>query len=162
MFNPSNAEVLAGMVAAGLASVGYGVWEWHRRVQLAEAAKHWTVVRGEILSAEVIVHEDSDGDEYEARVRYAYSVGGRRLLGDRTQAGGKIKSPNETLVRGIIAPYRAGDRVLVRFDPANPDRAVLEAAPTVTGLKGWLIFGGFLLASSAYIAMTLTFPSPFQ
>ena len=161
MSNADNAQVLAGMVAAGLASVGYGAWEWHRRVQLAEAAKHWTVVRGEILSAEVIVHEDSDGDQYEARVRYAYSVGGRRLTGDRIQAGAKIKSFNETLVRSIVAPYRAGDRVLVRFDPANPERAVLEAAPSVTGIKAWLIFGGFLLASSAYVATTLTFPAPF-
>jgi hypothetical protein len=119
------------------------------------------VVRGECHSPEIIVHKDSDGDEHEARVRCAYSARGRRLIGDRILAGGRIKSPNEELVRGIVAPYRAGGRVLVRVDPADPERAVLEAAPAVTGPKGWLIFVGFLLASSAYVATTLTFPSPF-
>jgi hypothetical protein len=143
------------MITVGAASVGYGLWEWRRRVQLAETAKSWIEVAGKILSVEVAVRKDSDADEYEAKLRYAYRIDGQHLIGTRIRAGGKNMSTDEALIRSMAARYRPGQRVSVRVDPARHDRAVLEAAPEDTGIKPWLIFGGFLLASSAYAAVSM-------
>ncbi len=124
--------------------------------------KDWSSVAGEILSAEVIetVGTDDD-DDYEARVRYAYHAAGRSFTGDRLRVGARLKSSNEAMIRAAVSPYRAGARIRVHYDPARPERSVLEPVPVSTDLKAWLISGIFLLGASAYVAVTLIFPSPF-
>ncbi|MFA6114963.1 MAG: DUF3592 domain-containing protein [Sphingomonas sp.] len=161
-FSPSNIAALAAMIAGGSLCTGYAVLAWHRRTRAAERVKDWASVTGEIVSVEVIVTSGTDDDDdYEARVRYAYHAAGRRFTGDRLRVGARLKSSNEAMIRAAVAPYRAGARIRVHYDPARPGQSVLEPVPVSADLKTWLIGGIFLLAASAYVAVTLIFPSPF-
>lgn len=155
---PTDAMVLAAMIAGGVACTVYAALAWHLRVRAAARASGWPVTDGEILSAEIVVHRSDDGDEYEPQVRYAYRVAGHRLTGDRLRVGTRRIRSERAIARAAIAHYRAGDRVRVHYDPARPERSVLEPAPTGSGLRPWLLCGLFLLASSAYVAVTLLFP----
>jgi hypothetical protein len=159
----SNAVALSLIFFGGFACLAYAVTAWLRRVRRAEeAAAHWRMADAEIISVEVIRHRDSDGDEYEPRVRYAYRVAGRRFEGEKLRIGAKIMMNDKYDAQLSIAKYFAGDRIQIRYDPDKPQRSVLEPVPTPSGLWQWVVFGIFLLASGAYIAVTLTFPAPWE
>lgn len=140
----------------GLASLGCAAVAWRSRVRLADAVSDWSRAKGEILAAEIIVHRTADGDEYEPRVSYAYDIAGFRLAGDQLRIGARqVRLSDRDIAAAAIARYHRGAPVLVHVDPTNHSRSVLEAEPTTSGLKLWLALGFALLATAAYMGITL-------
>ena len=160
-YDPTSLMVIAGMIAAGVAAIAGGAWAWWHRVKSAEAAADWPSVDGEVRSVEVIHIPDSDGDLYEPRVLYRYRVQGAIRDGRRLRIGATTQFADRLAADIAVRPYRAGDRVKVYYDPARPDRSVLEPVPSATGLMQWWIMGVFLILAAIYCFVTITFPSPF-
>lgn len=151
--------VIAGMILLGLASILIGYWLRGNRAKASRIAASWPAADGVIMTAQVEHERNSDGpDDYVARVRYSYSVGLQRREGDCIRAGGATMFRNESAAQIAIAPYRPGERILVRYDPQRPDRSVLEIAPAPDRLRDWVIFGVFLILSAAYALVTVLFP----
>jgi len=112
----------------------------------AAASRGWPEARGVIESAEVTSR--SDGHEqrlYGASVRYRYDVAGKRYTGERVsyESG---QSPQREIAEGVIRRYAPGTEVAVRFDPANPAKAVLE--PGSSAIGPWV-----LVAIGAVVAL---------
>ena len=154
--------VLGAMYFFGALSFLYAVFAWHHRVQTAERASHWSMAHGEILQSELVVERDSDGDDYIPRVRYAWTAHGKRWTGDRIRIGPGMSFKDRMLAQHALAPYRAGERVRVWYDPEKPSRAVLEREATGAGLQPWLIMGLFLLGAAAYTNLTMLVPAPWS
>lgn len=144
------------MGLGGLASCGCAAFAWCRRVRPAATVSQWSRAKGEILTAEVIVHRSADGEEYEPRVRYAYDVAGFRLAGDQLRIGAtQLLFADRDIAAAAIARYHYGATVLVHVDPTNHSRSVLEAEPVTSGPKLWLPLGFVLLATAISICITL-------
>lgn len=89
----------------------------------------WSTVQGEITSSgvEARVVRDSKGrerTEHSAAVKYTYQVGGQTYAGDRIGFG--ATQTFSMFAKDLAGQYRAGQKVDVYYDPANPKDAVLQ------------------------------------
>jgi len=76
-------------------------------------------------------------------VEYEFSVGGRKVRGNRIGIGGDSGGAD---TEATLRRYTAGAAVTVYYDPANPKNCVLErGVPEGVG-KGLLIIVGFVIA----------------
>ena len=105
-----------------------------RTARRGSASERWPVVEGKILRSEV--KEDRSGGKicYDVAVEFEYSVGGNVLTSDNVQFGGLTGSTSKSQITEIADAYRAGQRVEVHYDPADPTVATLE-----TGTGGALV-----------------------
>jgi len=160
-YDPTSLMVIAAMIVAGVAAIVGSAWVWWRRVKSAEAAAEWPSVDGEVRSVEVIHIPDSDGDLYEPRILCRYRAMGAVREGKRLRMGATTQFADRVAADLVARPYRAGDRVKVYYDPARPERSVLEPVPSATGLMQWWVTGIFLILAAGYCFVTITYPSPF-
>lgn len=153
----SNAFVfLALMYGVGTGILAYALLLWRGRVAAARRAAEWSTVEGEVHRAGIVHERNYDSaDDFIADVRFAYRVAGRTYEGDALRVGGKTVYQNRGLAELALLPYGPGAPVRVFYDPRRPERAVLEPRPTGAGLKDWVLFGVFLLASAAYTTLAL-------
>jgi Protein of unknown function (DUF3592) len=107
-----------------------------RQVRSARASRSWPIAPGTVLSGtvETVTERDSDGTStyFTPRLRYAYEVSGRRYESERIRFG-QIRE-SERGARKVLERYPAGSPVEVRYDPANPADATLEAKAGGIGL----------------------------
>lgn len=138
---------LIGLLAFGVPT-GYLVWQ----VWLARRSANWPSTTGRILHAEpyrgwVPMPRSS---YVIPTVLYEYRVDGRRYTGTRVTFGGWL---NASISAGnrVLARYRTGMPVSVRYDPRKPSRCTLERR--VSGIV-WLFLGiGVFLTSSVFGAL---------
>ena len=71
------------------------------------------------------MNSDSDGDTYEAKVEYKYNPDGHERTGKKI-AFGYTASSGSQFHREIYEALPVGTQVAGRYDPKNPDRAVLS------------------------------------
>lgn len=115
-----------------------GLLDLIREVRLARESVRWPATEGEVV--DVAVFRAGGGG---ARIVYRYTVDGRahesRRIAFVNRARGRTRSE-------LAAEYPAGRAVTVRYDPDDPETAVLEPGVT-TGLivEGGLVSGGFVL-----------------
>jgi Protein of unknown function (DUF3592) len=137
-----------GLAASVFLSIGFVLLSKaiHYR-RLAASAVQWPVAEGRVLVAEVIKRMSKSDDEFDSyipKVRYAYTVNGVAREGDVIRIGlrdlGYIK---EQQARDHMARYPVGATIAVRYDPQNPQAAVLEIGQV--GAARYL-FAGTLLA----------------
>ena len=92
-------------------------------------ARSWPTVEGQITKSEV-KRERAIGDtdeevQYNAVVKYSFTVDGRSYSGDRV-AFGLGTSNRSSDARRIIDRYPAGQAVEIHYSPIDPSDAVLE------------------------------------
>jgi hypothetical protein len=106
----------------GLGLLGGGLYSFYRGRQAAS----WPEVEGKLL--ECRVKEDSGGESttWQVKVRYSYSVAGQEFEGKRVAFGYNGSSTYEEH-QGIYDKLQQSSRVMVRYDPRNPDSSVLAA-----------------------------------
>lgn len=144
------ARALPVLLLAGMGLfVGLVTWAVGRQ---AAAARDWPWAEGEILAAgveQVAVWRDSEtgiGTRtlHKAAILYRYRVEGIELVGTRAHFGPRIYSNLPALARRLVSDYARGDRVAVRYNPANSAESVLE--PRAPGLwLGWAVAAALLL-----------------
>jgi hypothetical protein len=109
-------------------AVGAGLswWGW-TILQNARASVDWPSVEGQIIRSQVEHSTDAEGgDSYSPEVTFVYVA-----ADDRSHEGGTIKFGensygSERKAQEILSRYPLGQTVTVFYDPANPDKAVLE------------------------------------
>lgn len=117
---------------------------------------------GRILSAKIVTHEGKkNGNTYSPDLTYAYEIGGRHLNGSVVDA--MLPNLQEKACRDVLARYPVDAKVLVYYDPDNPNSAVLE--PGISGED----MHDFILASAltlpilwlwALLAMRIVYTKP--
>lgn len=148
---------LAALGLLGLLLSGFGVSFIADGLQ----ARSWPVVDGRVVSTTVRVDmpTGNSGATREAReahwryypsITYRWVVDGRPHTGSRYQLGTthpKLRQREEA--QAAAARYPVGSTVRVHYNPANPDQAVLETAPSV-GIYVPLLFGLVLIAATGF------------
>lgn len=122
-------------IAVGVGIFGYGAYSW----SLANRAGQWPTTPGRIVSSDFVVDSDSDGVTYRARLTYAYDAGGGEITGEKI-AFGYAGSSSRQFHRDIYDALPVGAQVAVRYDPADPARAVLSFGVNQS-IKFLIIFG---------------------
>jgi len=111
-------------------------------------ASGWSTAVGRIVkSGTAAAHHRSAGEATTVKtvpaVEYEFSVGGRKVRGDRIGIGGDSGGAD---TEATLRRYTVGAAVTVYYDPANPKNCVLErGVPEGVG-KGLLIIAGFVIA----------------
>ncbi len=109
-------------LAVGVGILGFGL----RSLYMSKQAERWPTVQGRIVSSDFATSTDSDGDTtYRTKLSYTYNVLGRELTGEKI-AFGYSGSSSQNFHREIYDALPVNSQVAVRYDPANPERAVLS------------------------------------
>lgn len=121
-------KVVLVLIALVLAALLWRQWQEHR------ASADWPFVEGVITHAEAVPDTPDPTDpamtrNWKAEVRYDYSVKGQSYVGDRLKAA-PWRYPREEDARQALSAFPAGQRVKVFYDPASPDRSVLQPGTT--------------------------------
>lgn len=96
-----------------------------RSLTLAKQAESWPTAQGQITDRSFDVDTDEDGTSYRTKLSYAYSVGGQSYANEKI-AFGYAGSSARDFHRKIYDALPVGTSLAVRYDPDNPERAVLS------------------------------------
>jgi Protein of unknown function (DUF3592) len=117
-------KILIALIVIGLAMLAWRSW------QIKQTSPQWPWVEGEMLEARARARNET-GDqrgtpthEWFTEVRYSYTVDGVAYTGKRLRAFGR-QHFDEQQALAEIAPFQAGQRVRVYYDPAKPSSSVL-------------------------------------
>jgi hypothetical protein len=159
--------VLGGWVTA-LLFLGVGFFVLLKAIRnrrTAEAATQWPTADGTVISAAVVkrVSKSGDGfDHFVPQIRYAYEVNGIRRQTDVIRVGlSDMGYREEKKAREHIALYPVGTAIPVRYDPRNPEHAVLETGQiglARTMLAG-CIFASLGIAAIVFAVWIASLPS---
>lgn len=108
--------------------------------QVAQAGS-WMETPCRILSSQVAVTRDSDGDSYKAAIEYAYVFEGDEYRGSQarfTQTSGR------SAARRLVSQYPPGTDTLCFVNPAQPSEAVLDRSSLAGAWQG--LFGLIFVA----------------
>jgi hypothetical protein len=122
----------------------------HRLGRDRARTRTWPTTPGRILERGLAPMDAVGRGAVQLKLRYAYTVGGRELVGERVYATGRVGGPRPKLQRQLDA---LPGSVPVHYDPADPTQAFLLPNP---GSTRWLLqaFGaGALLAGLAQLAV---------
>lgn len=108
---------------------GLGLWYAGRKLEAdARRANRWPVTDGVLESCEVVSKSSTPREEpstWHLELRYSYEVDGVTYHSDR-YAFGYGGGYDDAKHRRIAAALKASPKLLVRYDPAQPQEAVLN------------------------------------
>mgnify|MGYP001029728954 CR=1 FL=1 len=145
---------------AGLALLFHGGRRFLRDRRQAAAAGGWVKGEAEIVSASLDIKESMSADRerltiFRPLVRYRYAASGGEHIGARVWLNRETFG-DEDAARRWLAAHRAGGRVAVHYDPAQPDVAALVidrpsavVAIVTAGLGALLTWTGLSLLMEA-------------
>jgi hypothetical protein len=144
--------LLAGAVLLIFVAIGgLMIYSALKSRSLAKASQRWPTAGGKILASEVksrtTIHRRSRTTVFVPEISYGYRVAGRDYRGSVVRFG-NLERATSGLAQELVAKYRQGAMVVVRYDPANPDRATLE-----TSASSWrqVASGVFFIAVALFI-----------
>jgi hypothetical protein len=126
-FNPQLASLISLSIGLGC---GFALIS---SISRQMASKNWSTTKGEILRSDL--EEDSDG--WFPQVDYSYTVGKQNYTGQRIG----FYTPNsgaEAYAQKQLAPYPVGKAVIVFYNPAKPEDAVLDRQVPLWRSLCWL------------------------
>lgn len=112
-------------------------------LERAEQTRHWPSAQGTIVSSELITR----GEAYGPLIVYQYSVAGT-IYTDSTDAGAPgfgNKNKRYNVAEYILAEYKPGSKVTVRYDPEDPRVSTITPGPR------WRVFGQLGLGGTLYL-----------
>lgn len=120
------AVLLLVMGSLFIAGGGIGFWFAFAQPMLQLwNARSWPEAEARVLTSEVHVNHDSDGNTYRPEISYEYSVDGNRFRGDRYSFF-VWSTSSRGWVERAVAKYSAGSRHPCFYDPGEPDKSVLD------------------------------------
>jgi hypothetical protein len=152
-------EAYVVMIAAALAFLGAACFIGVAISDIVRGARtyRWHRAEGRVMRSMVAHLGETDGegttDLYRAEVHYRYEAAGALRSGcavSITDPG----SPSRERAERRCARYPDGARVTVFYDPADPDRAVLERGAG-SGPLALFAWGGLCLVGGIYIVRVL-------
>jgi hypothetical protein len=132
----------------------------------SNAVKRWATTTGTVLSSHAQAYGDSEGGtSYRPKVIYRYEVAGQSYQSERFDvydlmggySGGSKRAAQKKADR-----YPAGGPVEVRYDPAQPDKSVLETTRPVFMI--WFLFAmaAFILCMFVGGGAAMLWSAPFM
>jgi hypothetical protein len=152
-------EACVVMAAAGLAFLGAACLMGVAVFDFLRGARTygWRRAEGSVVRSQVVHSAETDGegtaDLYHAEVHYRYEAAGALRSGCTVSATDR-GSPSRARAERRCARYAVGAGVNVFYDPADPDRAVLERGVGLGSLAPFA-WGGLFLVSALYIVRVL-------
>ena len=107
--------------AVGFGILGFGL----RSMHMSKQAESWPTAPAEITSSDFIVSSDDDGTTYRTKLTYNYNVAGRDFTGKKI-AFGYAGSSSRKFHDDIYDALPVGSQVAARYNPDNPEQAVLS------------------------------------
>ncbi|HEX3071102.1 MAG TPA: DUF3592 domain-containing protein [Thermoanaerobaculia bacterium] len=138
-----NTEVFISviLIASGAAGLAWSGWF----ALSAVWSREWPQAEGTIVVSDLQRSRDEGGYMYRSEVTYVYTVAGHEHAGSRARFGDSLALSWSAPAVRVVQQYKVGSRVLVRYNPRDPDESVLE-----TGMNGfvfaWAAPGALLLA----------------
>jgi hypothetical protein len=127
------------LVGLGLLGKGlYSYWQGRRALM-------WPTTEGRILECKVLENSDGEDSTWEVKALFSYAVDGREFQGNRIGFGYARSGAREEH-QAIYDKLPQGSRVLVRYDPGDPNSSVLAAGfnrsifLTLAFAVTWLLF----------------------
>ena len=114
--------------------------------RMSKLALTWPSVEGEIRKA--CIETDHVSNSASPRITYAYVV--NELTYEANQFSYGCQPASLYRSRQVVASYPVGSKVLVYYNPANPQSAVIERGKT-SGLWLFAAFGAGCVAFSALV-----------
>jgi len=147
--------VLAPLSAPGLLVLGLFLMVWaYARRRRAEAPQHWREASAHVRAARVV----PQGRGFEPEVEYEYEVDGHRFVGHRYAA--QAMSPfSRTEADRLVLKFAPDTDPVVRYDPADPGRAVLDSHAHGAGVAAALL-GALLMLLGAVLLASLALVTP--
>jgi hypothetical protein len=108
--------VMAGFLVDALWRLIYGI-----------KSKTWKGINATVTSSEVVKNfwsDDDDQDSYSPKIKYMYTVGGRRYSGGRYSYKW-WGTPNYGEVATIIKDYGNKGKIVTYYNPSNPSQSVI-------------------------------------
>jgi tetratricopeptide (TPR) repeat protein len=139
-------SLLWAITLLGIATL---VWVCSLLIESKDALK-WPQTKGQVISSLLIIdhlpkfidREDDPMRWYGADIQYEYSVGDMTYISNRVSPhDGYARNPKNIL--RVLNKYRHQHEVSVYYDPADPQKAMLEPA-NVGGIFIPLIIGGLV------------------
>lgn len=126
-----------GLLFPGLIALATAV-----KVAEAQRAAKWTRANGRIIRSELVT-ENRHGKELKVPlVEYEFSVGFHKYRGKRVSLAEIIAGPDAV---GTVARYPVGASVPVYYDPADPNKSVVDR-DLPSFFRGIWVFVGVLTA----------------
>ena len=128
------------LTVGGICGVFVGLGGWALSPYVASLS--WPETTCEILDARVSLDESDDGDSWSARVSWQYQVGDVQYRRINHEPEAFSVGYDEDDAHDAAARYPPGSHLPCYYDPATPNRSVLDhSAPP---LSFWLLVGGAL------------------
>jgi hypothetical protein len=101
--------------------VGFAAW---RRCTAIRSSRSWPAIEAEVTYTDIESHDNTNTEVtvYSPMVWYSYRV-------DTKSYEGQLELPTSTnpdVAEKTRAPYRKARSLVLRYDPRNPQRAVVE------------------------------------
>ena len=152
----SEGMILVSVPGLALALPGaYLMWSTALDLRHALASRHWPTTRGTVRAKGSHQGSAAHGDSL-GFVKYVYSVGGAEYVSARYDFAGR--NVGDGAVAALLR-HAVGDQVVVRYDPANPARAVLEPGPTPANYWRLALAVATLLAGLVLVAVRFGVPA---
>ena len=132
----------------GLGGILYAVFDGLR----SRRSAGWPSTSGRVVESEFRLFREQRSGPHDhrerppnalAHMRYEYHVAGRRYIGHRIRW--TDVRLGESAASEWIAAYPVGRAVTVHYDPAAPQKAVLEPGAAVAGSCSLIVGGAFFL-----------------
>ena len=133
--------------------------------RMAEAAAQWPTTDGTVISTDVVKRvskSENAFDYFVPQIRYEYETNGIRRQGDVIRIGlGDMGYPEEKEAREHVARYPVGATIPVRYDPQDPEHAVLEIGQIGVSRKilAGFIFAGIGIAAIVFAIWSASLPT---
>ncbi len=159
--------VLGGWIAA-LVFLGTGFFIQRKALRnrrMAAAAAQWPTTDGKVISTDVVRRVSKSEHEFDyfvPEIRYEYKTNGISHQGDVIRIGlDDMGYPEEKKAREHIALYPVGSTIAVRYDPQDPEHAVLEIEQVGVTRKivAGFIFAGIGIAAIAFAIWSASLPT---
>ncbi len=144
----NNLIISIGFIIAGVALSVFGLFQ----MTAAHKSKSWPSTLGEILTSSVQERRGAIQESdivYKAKIKYSYSVHGKKLVSDKVSFS-DFGNSSKKKAHQIVKRYPAGKKVRVYYSPKRTEVAVLETGISwtivlsfVTGII--LFVGGFII-----------------
>jgi len=114
------------------------------------ASTSWPVARAQVVEFEQ--HRNVKSGAWCAQLRYRYLVGGETFTSTRWSLATRVTCYRHQQAAGALASrFRPGAGIGIRYDPADPETAIVYLADPAFSDFIFLIFAAILLAAAIRI-----------
>jgi len=151
----SQRQLLMITIALFAAAAFLILWSGYE-IMAGSASYRWPMIEGKVAYSGTHMsarssRESSLPPSYYPVVRYQYSAGGKSYTCDRISYGSDKVGVTKSEAQAVAGSYTSGKKVMVYYDPANPERATLERGFTMDAFMP--MAGGIAFLAVAFICL---------